>query len=120
MVVALNNDLTGLGVPVQLAELIGAPVNALTCTGTSQTTGATVISRNTELVTAASSTAAVLPSTAKVMNPYFFTNQQTTAGLVFVPSGHTLNGTVNLAVTVAANGGSAIVWQYKVKNWTFK
>ena len=30
MVVALNNDLTGLGVPVQLAELIGAPVNALT------------------------------------------------------------------------------------------
>jgi hypothetical protein len=120
MVIALNSDLTGLGMPVQLAELVGAPVNALTCTGTSQTTAATVISRNTELVTSASNTGAVLPTTAKIMNPYFFTSQATATGaVVYVPVGHTLNGTINTGVAIA-QFGSAIVWQYKTKNWTFK
>jgi hypothetical protein len=46
-------------------------------------------------------------------------NQQSTTALVFVPSGHTLNSVANASVSVAQYA-SAIIWQYKPKNWTYK
>lgn len=51
---ATSTDLTGLGVAPQLAELIGNQPSTLTCTGTSQTTAATILSKNVELSTASS------------------------------------------------------------------
>ena len=119
MPVANVDDLTGTGMPAQLAQELGGPVSKLTGVGTTQSGAAVVLSRNTELNPGGGTTAFVLPSSAKVMQSYMFNNQQSTTGTVFVPSGHTLNSVANASVTVA-QFATAIVWQYKPKNWTFK
>lgn len=118
MPVADSDNLIGLGMPAQLANVCGAKANALTTTGTSQTTAATMKSRNTELVTAGSQTGAIPPSNAQVMEPYFITNQQSTTGVVYVPVGHYLNSVQNASVNVAQYK-SLILWQYKKGYWTY-
>ena len=120
MPMATADALTGVGVPAQLATLLGGNPNKQAGTGTAQT-GATVIrSRNTELNPQASATAFVFPSTAGVMEPYFLVNPQSTSALIFVPSGHTLStvssGGSNGNVTLAQNT-SVVMWQYKPKFW---
>ena len=115
---ATGDDLTGFGFSSQQAALLGAQPNKTTGVGTAQSGAAVLISRMTELNPASSNTAFVIPTDAKVMNPYFLTNQQSTTALVYVPSGHSLNGTSNASVSVAQNK-SLIVWQYKSKNWTY-
>lgn len=123
MPMATADALTGLGMPAQLANMIGANPNNQTGTGTTQT-GATVIrSRNTELTAASSSTAFVFPTNVAVMEPYFLINSSGTAtsALVYVPSGHTIisNGVgANGACTIAQNK-SAVIWQFKPKNWAY-
>lgn len=118
MPVATCDDLMGLGVPAQLSDLMGANPNALTCVGTAQATAAVIKSRNTELVTAGGQTAAVLPSTAKISQPFFVTTQSATTGLVFVPSGHSVNGSSNGSISIP-QAKAAIIWQYKRNNWCF-
>ena len=119
MPIATADALTGFGMPAQLAALMGGNPSALTCAGTTQSGAAVVKSRNTELVTGSGTTAAVFPSTVGIMEAYFVTTQSATTGLVFVPSGHTLNGTANASVSIAQYA-TAIIWQYKYKNWTYK
>jgi hypothetical protein len=119
MPVADQDDLAGYGVAAQLSSLLGAVPQKTTGVGTTQSGAATLISRMTELNPASSNTAFVIPTDAKIMNPYFVNNQQATTALVFVPSGHTLNSVANASVSVAQYA-SAIIWQYKVKNWTYK
>jgi hypothetical protein len=122
MPIANTDDLTGLGFSAQDSELLGAPVAKINGAGaTLQSAAAVILSRAAELNPAAVTTNSfVIPSTAKVMNPYFLTNQQgTNTAYVFVPSGHTLNGNANGSITIAT-GASAIIWQYKPKNWTNK
>src|ERR1700722_18417490 len=111
MPVANTDDLTGLGFSAQDSELLGAPVAKITGAGaTLQSAAAVILSRAAELNPAAVTTNSfVIPSSAKVMNPYFLTNQQTASAYVFVPSGHTLNGTANGSVVIAT-GASAIIW----------
>jgi hypothetical protein len=119
MPVGTADMFTGLGVPAQLADFLGANPNLQNGTGTAQT-GATVIhSRNTELNPQSGATAYIFPSTAEIMVPYFLNNQQTATALVFVPSGHYLNNSQNSDLTIAT-GASAIVWQYKKSYWTYK
>lgn len=119
MPIATADALTGLGTPAQLAAVMGANPSALTCVGTTQSGAPIVRSRNTEFVTAGGATAAVLPVGAGIMEPYFVTNQATNnTALLFVPSGHTLNATANGSVAIA-QAKSAIVWQYKFKNWCY-
>lgn len=112
-----GDDLVGLGVPPQLAEVLGNGPNALTTTGTSQATAATIKAHNTELTTAGSQTGAILPSAAKIGTLYYISNPTATSGVVYVPSGHYLNGSQNAGLTVAQNKG-AILWQYKKTYWT--
>jgi hypothetical protein len=119
---ATSDALAGLGMPAQLAALIGGNPSALTCVGTTQVGAAIIKSKNTELVTAASNTAAIFPSNAAVMEPYWITVQSATAAVLWVPVGHTLNGTLNSSVlsgTGMIQFRSIIIWQYKVKNWTY-
>lgn len=126
MPVADGNDLIGYGFSPQQAELAGALVSKVAgAAATAQTGAAVILSRNTELAPAAVTTNSfVLPSTAKIMNPYFFINSSASVpGFVFVPSGHTLvtggaataNGSFSVAVETAV-----IMWQYKSKFWTTK
>lgn len=118
MPVATSDALTGFGMPPQLAALLGGNPSALTCVGTAQTGAAVIKSKNTELVTAGGATACVFTSGVGVMEPYFFTQASSTSGLIFVPSGHSLNGSANASLTLAQYKG-AIMWQYKLKQWTY-
>ena len=122
MPTANTDDATGFGFSAQQSQLIAAPVAKIIGAGaTLQSAAATITSRAAELSPAAVTTNSfVIPTDAKVMNPYFLTNQQgTNSAYVFVPSGHTLNGTANGSVVIAT-GAAAIIWQYKPKNWTNK
>lgn len=118
MTVATADALMGLGMPAQLSAVLGGNPSALTCAGTTQGAAATIKSKNTELVTAGGATAAVLPSGAGIMEPYFINTQSATTGLVFVPSGHSLNGSANASVSVP-QAKAAIIWQYKKSNWCY-
>jgi len=117
-----SDDATGYGFSAQQSSLIAAPVAKIVGAGaTLQSAAANIISRAAELSpTAVTTNSFIIPSDAKVMNPYYLTNQQgTNSAYVFVPSGHTLNGVANGSVVIAT-GASAIIWMYKPKNWTNK
>ena len=117
MPVASADALTGLGMPAQLANLLGGNPSQLTTTGTSQATAATVKSKNTELLTAGSQTGAVIPTDAGVMEPYCFTNPTATTGIVYAPVGHTLNGTASTTGLNLAQNKTCMLWQYKKTFW---
>ncbi len=119
MPVAHVDDLTGFGFSAQQSELLGGVTIKITGVGTTQTGAAVVTSRGAELNPAGGASAFVFPTTVKLFQPYYLVNPQSTAALVFVPSGHTLNGTANASVSISQNA-TAIIWQYKPKNWTFK
>ena len=106
------DDLTGIGVSAQHSELVGQAVSKITGAGaTVQTGAAVIISRGAELnPTGATANSFVLPTTAKVFEFYWMVNPQSTTGIVFVPSGHTLNGTGNGSLAVAQNK-AVIIYQ---------
>lgn len=118
MPIATQDALTGLGMAPQLASRLGANPLTTNGAGVAQATAAVLKSKNTELNPAGSATGFIPPSDAALMEPYNLTNQQATSAVVYVPVGHTLNGTLNGSVTVAQTK-SVILWQYKVKNWTY-
>lgn len=118
MPICTQDDATGYGFSPHQATLIAANPTVLTTKGTSQTTAATLISRNTELSTAASQTGAIPPSTSLVMAPYFLNNQQATTAIFYVPVGHYLNSVQNASVNIAQYKG-ILVWQYKPKYWCY-
>lgn len=128
MPVASADTLMGLGLPAQLAQLLGGNSSQLTCVGTTQGSGPVIKSTNTELVVVAGQTACILPATpdnSNVMVPYNIVNPAAgaNAALVFVPVGHTagaagLNGNLNGGTGIPQNK-SMIAWQYKPKFWAF-
>lgn len=111
-----ETDLVGLGVAPQLAQSLGNQPNVVTCAGTAQGTATTILTKNSELSAASSQTGAIIPSTAHIGSPYFVFTSSSTSAVVYVPSGHYLNGTQNAGLTVAQNKG-AILWQYKKNYW---
>lgn len=110
------NDLMGLGTPGELAEVLGNAPSALNCTGTAQTTAATIKSTAVELLASSSNTGAILPATGKVGSPYYVFTSTSTAGVVYAPVSQTLNGASNGSVTLAQNT-STIIIQYKKGFW---
>ena|SRR6266436_5176522 len=110
--------LMGLGMTGELAGVIGADYQLAVGTGTAQVGAKSLIGDNVELSVSAGQTAVVLPTVQAVAEPVFVVNASATAtaALVFVPSGHTLNGTANASLSVAQNK-AAIFWQYKSKFW---
>lgn len=110
-------DLLGLGMSPFLAGELGNTASTLTCAGTTQATGAVIKSKNVELTAASSQTGALLQSASKIGSPYYLTCSSSTAAVVYVPVGQNLNGVANDSLTLAQHK-SAIVWQYKLNNWT--
>lgn len=119
MPVATSDALTGLGMTPQLAALMGGNPSALTTKGTTSGTAATILSKNTELVTAASQTGAIFPTGVAVMEPYFITNAAATTGVIYVPTGHTFNTSGTPTSLNLAQFKTVILWQYKPKNWCY-
>lgn len=118
MPIATSDALMGVGIPAQAAAMMGANPHVLTTTGTAQGTAAVLKSKNTELLTAGSQTGAIPPSSAPVMEEYNIVNPTATTGVVYVPSGHTLLGTLNGSFNLAQNK-AAIMWQYKKSFWAY-
>ncbi len=113
-----SDALMGLGMPPHQAEQLGGNPQVANGTGTSQTGAGKILTKNVELNTSGGQTAVILPSDAPIMTPYYIFNPDATTGLVFVPSGDTLAGTLNGSVSVAQNK-AAIIWQYKKDNWAY-
>jgi hypothetical protein len=115
-----ETDLMGIGMPVQQAHILGNQSQKVTGTGTSQATGALLETNMAELTTAGGNTAFTLANNsndpADIGTPVYVANSTATAGLVFVPSGHTLNGTANGSLSIAQNKLAYFV-QFAVKNW---
>ncbi len=118
MPVATEDSLTGLGVPAQLAAVLGAQPKVVAGAGTTQGTATTLVSRGAEVTAAASQTGVIPPSDAPIMTPYALTNSSSTTAVVYVPSGHYLNSSQNASVNLAQNKG-LYLWQYKSKYWTY-
>ena len=112
--------LMGAGLPGEQAELIGADYSLAAGKGTSQTGATILLSQNVEITVSSGQTALVMPNNAYIMDDYWLTNQSGTAtsALIFVPSGHKLNGSTNGNLTLP-QFKSAIMWQYKYQNWTY-
>lgn len=110
-------DLVGLGVPGELAAVLGNTDSTVTCAGTAQATATSIKTHNAALSAASSQTGAILPSAAKIGTPYYFVCTSSTAAVVYVPVGQLLNGTTNGSFTLAQNK-AGILWQYKLNNWT--
>lgn len=113
---ASSTALCGLGVPPQLADVIGFEPSVLTTIGTAQVGAAVIKSQNVELTTAGGATAAVLPGDRPVGTLFLVTNPTATTGLVFCPVGDTMNGSANGSVSVAQNK-AVMVYQYKKGKW---
>ena len=117
-------ELMGLGLSGEQAALIGADPSICVGKGTSQTGAAVMLTDNVELNVSSGQTAVVFANgvtiDSSILNDWWITNQSSTAtnALVFVPSGHKLNGTLNGSLTLGQYK-SAIMWQYKYQNWTY-
>jgi hypothetical protein len=111
-----DDNLVGFGMnPIQ-ASMLGANPVAVAGVGTSQTGAATLKGKSCELTTSGGQTAFIIPAVRGMQEPqHVFTSSATTA-LVFVPVGHTLNGTLNGSLSVAQNK-AAILWQYNKGFW---
>lgn len=114
-----SNDLMGFGIGPFLGAALGNDPQALTATGTSQTTAAAIRTTNVELTTASSNTGAILPSTAPVGTPFYVAQVSSisNAGIVYAPVGHTMNTTTNGKFTFATAIGMAIFIQTSPKKW---
>lgn len=114
-----STDLEGHGMPWPLAGALGNDPDALTATGTTQG-GAASIPVNTRLVSvtaATSATGVILPSNAKIGDPYFISGVGTAAPVVYAPSTQYLNGSQNGSVTLSAAGASGIFVQMALNKW---
>ena len=91
---ALTNDLMGLGFPAKQADAIGLnPIAAVTAAGTT-TADATVLKKAQNYVnmTASGSDGVRLPTDMPLNKPYFVYNSSGSTGLVYPPTGGTING----------------------------
>ncbi len=112
-----SDDLMGLGVPPLVADALGNDDLIVTCAGTSQATATLIRTTNSEFSAASSQTGAIMPTVAKVGTPYYTYTSSSTAAVVYPPVGHTLNGTVNLGLTLA-QFKSAYFLQYRKGLWS--
>ena len=119
MIVASTTVLMGLGMPGELADIMGADYFLAVGTGITQVGAKPLIGDNAELNAASSQTAFLLPITQQIAEPVFAVNTSATAttALVFPPLTHTLNGSTTVPLSIP-QFKSAIIWQYKPKFWT--
>lgn len=109
-----SQDLMGLGMGPFLALSFGNDNQIVVATGNSQTTAAPIQTTNTEM-TATGADGVILPG-GRIGQVHFVYNSSGSTGLVYVPVGHTLSGSLNGSLSMTTHK-SAIFWQYKLKFW---
>lgn len=113
---ATTTALMGKGFPGEVANVIGCDYALVKGVGTAQVGAAVIPADNVELSATGGQTAVILPTNQVVAECAFLVNPSATTALVFVPVGHTLNGTLNGSLSIATNK-AAIMYQYKNKFW---
>lgn len=109
-------DLMGFSMPFDLAGELGNNPQAVAGSGTTQTgTPGAILSHMAEVTGTSSNTAAILP-VGKIGTPYYIASVGGTAAKIYVPSGHSLNGTSNGAATFSGTG-LLIFIQTSLKKW---
>jgi hypothetical protein len=116
---ATDDALTGLGMPAQMAALVGATTQtALAGVGTAQTGAALIKSKSVELIPTGGNTAYIL-NTFGLNEPVFLFNNAASAvtALVYPPVGGTIQGgSSNASFSIAQDKG-VWMWQYKRNAW---
>jgi|HubBroStandDraft_4_1064222.scaffolds.fasta_scaffold591724_1 hypothetical protein len=111
---ALATDLMGAGEAWPLAEKLGYTPQTLAAAGTTQTNAAVATSKCIEM-TATGADGILLPN-VDVGTPCWVFNSSGSTGLVYVPSGHTLNTSLNGSLSLTTHKLACFV-QYKNKFW---
>lgn len=115
---ALQIDLVGLGLPTELAALIGlAQLTSVTTAGTTQGTATAITTSASYLVTAGSQTGGILPANAVLDKFLFVYNSTATGGVVYPPVGGYINsGAINAGFAVSQNEG-ALFMRINTTQW---
>src|SRR5712671_2923019 len=106
--------LMGLGLPGELADIIGADYFLGAGIGTAQVGARPIVGDNAELTATSGQTDFVLPISQALVEAVFVFNSSATTARVWVPVGHTLNGSANTNLPIATVK-AAMFWQYKPK-----
>lgn len=115
---ALISDLTGSGMPVQMAAYVGWPANkAVTASGTAQLSDSAALTAGNLLqigpntiTTAGGATAIQIPSTMPINASLLVNVTSSTTALLFPPSSGTINGgNGNASINVAQNKPTLVV-----------
>ena len=111
--------LTGVGIPAQVANILGDVPAVLAAAGTTQGGAVQVLSNNTSINAQSSKTGVFLPTSTQatapdvfLYTPYYLNYSTLSAAspIIYVGVGGYLNGTLNGSVTIAA-GQTVIAWQ---------
>lgn len=114
---ALATGLIGLGMPVELAQLLGNTPATLAGVGTSQAGATSLTSSMAQLTTSSGQTAFVFRSTASITRLYFLFNTTATTALIYPAVGGTIQGaSQDAAFSIAQNKG-AIFWHFSSLVW---
>lgn len=113
---ATADALIGLGMPAESAMRLGWQPVALTTSGAVQGAGAVVKGIGNKLVTltvTSASDAVTLPDEAEIADECIIVNAGANAGVIYPPSGETINGnSANAAMTLAASGSAGSGWWF--------
>lgn len=115
---ALNTDLMGLGLPAQLADVLGdtAP-GAVAGAGTAQSGATPLTGTVNQVTTAAGNTAFLLPAAQRLLSSVHVYNASATAALVFPPSGGNINQLAADASFSVAQGRLATFIRVSATKW---
>lgn len=113
---ATTNALIGLGTPAEVAKRTGWQPVALTTSGAVQAAGAVMRGTGNQLCTltvTSASDAVTLPDAAEIGDEVVITNPGSNAGVIYPPSGETINGNAaDASVTLAAAGTAGCNWRF--------
>lgn len=113
----LTTSLVGLGMPVELASLIGNTPATIAGVGTSQAGAATLTSSMAQLTTGSGQTAFVFRGTSSITRLFFLFNTSATTALIYPQVGGTIQGqSQDAAFSIAQNKG-AIFWHFSSLIW---
>lgn len=108
--------LINLGTPAEVAKRIGWQTAALTTSGAVQGAGAVMKGTGNQLCTltvTSASDAVTLPNEAEIGDEVIIVNPGANAGVIYPPSGETINGnSANASMTLAAAGSAGSNWWF--------
>ena len=112
-----SSELIGLGVPAKQAGTLGNLASAKTGVGTAQA-GATPITTNFTVLTAAGGTTAfLLPTVPAGTGPYIMINQSGTTAAIFPPVGGSIQGAATDAKFDVATAKTAMFYKMNGTAW---